>query len=38
MEIEGVMNVTPSLHYPLSIRLELSGVTAVLQRDAEASA
>lgn len=37
MEIEGVMNVIPSLHFPLSIRLELSGVTPVLQRDAEAS-
>lgn len=37
MEIEGVMNVIPSLHLPLNIRLELSGVTPVLQRDEEAS-
>ena len=37
MEIEGVMNVIPSLHFPLSLRLELSGVTPVLQHDAEAS-
>lgn len=36
MEIEGVMNVIPSLHFPLNIRLALSGVTPVLQRDAEA--
>lgn len=36
MEIEGVMNVIPSLHFPLNIRLELSGVTPVLPHDAEA--
>ena len=37
MEIEGVMNVIPSLHFPLNIRLELSGVTPVHVRDAEAA-
>ena len=36
MEVEGVMNVIPSLHFPLNLRLELSGVTPVLQHDAEA--
>lgn len=35
MEIEGVMNVIPSLRLPLNIRLELSGVTPVLVRDQE---
>jgi len=37
MEIEGVMNVIPSLHLPLNIRLDLSGVTPVLQHDEAAS-
>ena len=37
MEIEGLMNVIPSLHFPLNIRLDLSGVTPVLQHDTEAS-
>lgn len=37
MDIEGVMNVIPSVHPPLNIRLELSGVTPVVQHDAAAS-
>lgn len=37
MEIEGIMNVIPSLHFPFNIRLKLSGVTPLLQRDAEVS-
>ena len=37
MEIEGIMNVIPSLQLPLKIRLDLNGVTPVLQRDEEAS-
>ena len=37
MEVEGVMNVIPSLHFPLNIRLELSGVTPMPQHDAQGS-
>jgi hypothetical protein len=31
MEVEGVMNVIPSLHFPFKISLEVSGVSRVLQ-------
>ena len=31
MEVEGVMNVIPSLRFPLKISLEVSGVSRVLQ-------
>ncbi|MGE5801693.1 MAG: hypothetical protein ACM358_05510 [Gemmatimonadota bacterium] len=31
MEVEGVMNVTPTVRFPLSVRLELSGVSRVTQ-------
>jgi hypothetical protein len=31
MEVEGIMNVTPTIHFPLTIRLEVSSVTRVLQ-------
>ena len=31
MEVEGVMNVRPSVRFPLEIRLELSGVSRVPQ-------
>ena len=37
MEIEGVMNVIPSLRFPLQIRLQLSGVTPVAHHQAEGS-
>jgi hypothetical protein len=37
MEVEGIMNVMPTLHSPLSIWLELSNVTRVLQNQAAAS-
>jgi len=37
MDVEGVMNVIPSLHSPLNVRLELSGVTPVPSREEEAS-
>jgi hypothetical protein len=36
MEIDGVMNVIPSLQFPFVVSLELSGVTRVLQAAAEA--
>ena len=32
MEVEGIMNVMPTLHSPLSVWLELSSVTRVLQQ------
>ena len=38
MEVEGIMNVIPTLHFPFNISLELSGVTRVLQSDVEAGA
>jgi hypothetical protein len=31
MEVEGIMNVTPTVHFPLTIRLEVTSVTRVLQ-------
>ena len=31
MEIEGIMNVIPAVHFPFNISLEMSGVTRVLQ-------
>ena len=37
MEVEGVMNVMPSVRFPLDIRLELSGVTRVRQSEASPS-
>lgn len=37
MEVDGVMNVMPTLHAPLSVWLELSCVTRVLQNQAGAS-
>jgi hypothetical protein len=37
MEVEGIMNVIPSLHFPFNIRLEVSSVTRVLQHHAGAS-
>jgi len=37
MEVEGVMNVMPILHTPLSLWLDLSCVTRVLQNQAGAS-
>ncbi len=33
MEAEGIMNVIPTLRFPFNIRLELSGVTRVLERN-----
>ncbi len=33
MEIEGIMNVIPTLHFPCNISLEVSSVTRVLVRD-----
>ncbi len=32
MEVEGVMNVIPTLHFPFNISLEVTGVTRVLQQ------
>jgi len=37
MEVEGVMNVIPTVHFPLKISLEVNGVTRVLQPHAAAS-
>jgi hypothetical protein len=37
MEVEGIMNVTPTVHFPLTIRLEVSSVTRVLQQSAGGS-
>ena len=37
MEVEGIMNVMPALHSPLSIWLELSNVTRVDEKQAVAS-
>ncbi len=37
MEVEGIMNVIPRLHFPFSIWLELSSVTRVLQPPAGSS-
>lgn len=37
MEVEGIMNVVPSLQFPFKIWLEVSSVTRVLQQNAEAS-
>lgn len=37
MEVEGVMNVVPTVHFPLKISLEVKGVTRVLQPHAAAS-
>ena len=37
MEVEGIMNVMPTLHSPFSIWLELSNVTRVLQNQAVAA-
>jgi hypothetical protein len=31
MEIEGIMNVIPAVHFPFNVSLEMSGVTRVLQ-------
>ncbi len=36
MEAEGIMNVIPTLRFPFNIRLELSGVTRVLERNVAA--
>jgi hypothetical protein len=33
MEVEGIMNVIPTLQFPLNIRLEVSNVIRVLQQD-----
>ena len=38
MEVEGIMNVIPSLHFPFNISLEVGGVTRVLQPRVEARA
>lgn len=37
MEVEGVMNVVPSAHLPLDIRLELRGVSRVRENQVGAS-
>ena len=36
MEVEGIMNVIPTVQFPFNISLELSGVTRVLQTNAGA--
>jgi hypothetical protein len=33
MEVEGIMNVIPSLHFPFNIWLEVSSVIRVLRQD-----
>ncbi len=33
MQVEGIMNVIPSLHFPFNISLEVSKVIRVLQYD-----
>jgi len=33
MEVEGIMNVIPTLHFPFNIRLEVTSVTRVLKSD-----
>jgi hypothetical protein len=38
MEVEGIMNVIPTLHFPFNISLEVGGVTRVLQPHVEAGA
>ncbi len=35
MDVEGVMNVIPSLRFPCTISLEVTGVTKVLAGSAE---
>lgn len=37
MEVEGIMNVMPTLRFPFNIWLELNGVTRVLQPDGGAA-
>jgi hypothetical protein len=37
MEVEGIMNVIPTLHFPFNISLEVSRVVRVLQHHAGAS-
>ncbi len=37
MEVEGIMNVTPSLHFPFNVSLEVNSVTRVLQPPSGAS-
>jgi hypothetical protein len=38
MEVEGIMNVMPTLRFPFDIWLELGTVTRVLQPQGEAAA
>ncbi len=37
MEVEGIMNVIPTLRFPFNISLEVSSVTRVLQQQADTS-
>ncbi len=38
MEVEGIMNVVPSFHFPATVRLRLTSITRVLQHGVEAAA
>ncbi len=37
MDVEGIMNVIPTLHFPFNISLEVNSVTRVLRQPAETS-